>query len=37
MTTERSAYNSKLYRHVNDVLAFAVLVAFSIVVLLVMP
>ena len=37
MTTKRSAYNSKLYRQVNDVLAFAVPVAFSIVVLLVMP
>ena len=31
------SYNSKLYRQVNDVLAFAVLVAFSIVILLVMP
>ena len=37
MTTKRSAYNSNLYRQVNDVLAFAVLVAFSIVVLLAMP
>ena len=37
MTTKRSAYNSKLYRQVIDVLAFAVLVAFSIVVFLVMP
>ena len=37
MTTKRTAYNSSLYRQVNDVLAFAVLVAFSIVILLVMP
>ena len=28
MTTKRSAYNSKLYRQVNDVLALVVLVAF---------
>ena len=29
MTTKRSAYNSRLYRDVNDALALAVLVAFS--------
>ena len=29
MTTKRSAYNSRLYRDVNDTLALAVLVAFS--------
>jgi hypothetical protein len=27
MTTKRSAYNSRLYRDVNDALALAVLVA----------
>ena len=30
MTTKRSAYNSRLYRDVNDAPALAVLVAFSI-------
>ena len=34
MTTKRSAYNSKLYRQVNDVLALAVLVAFSTLIML---
>lgn len=29
MTTKRSAYNSRLYRDVNDALALAVLVGFS--------
>jgi len=29
MTTKRTAYNPSLYRQVNDVLAFAVLVAFT--------
>ena len=37
MTTKRSAYNSKLYRQVNDALALAVLVAFSVLILLVTP
>jgi hypothetical protein len=34
---QRSAYNSKLYRQVNDALALAVLVAFSVLILLVTP
>jgi hypothetical protein len=34
---QRSAYNSKLYRQVNDVLALAVLVAFVAVILVATP
>ena len=34
MTTKRSAYNSRLYRDVNDALAAAVLVAFSALIML---
>ena len=34
MTTKRSAYNSKLYRDVNDALALAVLIVFSTLLLL---
>ena len=34
MTTKRSAYNSRLYRDVNDALALAVLVACSTLIML---
>jgi hypothetical protein len=37
MTTEHLAYDSSLYRDVNDALALAVLVAFSVLILLVAP
>ena len=37
MTTKHTAYNSSLYRDVNDALALAVLVAFSVLILLVTP
>ena len=34
MTTKRTAYNSRLYRDVNDALALAVLVAVSTLIML---
>jgi len=34
MTTKCSAYNSRLYRDVNDALALAVLVVFSTLIML---
>ena len=34
MTTKHPAYNSSLYRDVNDALAFAALVAFSALIML---
>ena len=34
MTTKRSAYNSRLYRDVNDALALAMLVALSTLIML---
>jgi len=34
MTTKRSAYNSRLYRDVNETLALAVLVAVSTLIML---
>jgi hypothetical protein len=37
MTTKRTAYNSRLYRDVNDALAFAVLIVFSTLLLLLSP
>ena len=37
MTTKRTAYNSRLYRDVNDALAVAVLIVFAALMMLLSP